>query len=144
MVNINELSEPSKSLKAAELEGNEVTMVIKNYIVKEFDEVDTKTGQTYKSKKPIFDFEDTDKTFVCNKTNRNAIAYAYGDEMDDWIGKPITLYPTMVQFGDKMVEAIRVRVVKAATGKPKFLKSKNTGHPFAPGNGDPLDDPIPF
>lgn len=137
MTSIDELSPPSNSLKAADLDGDEVTLTIKNYTVKEFTEEDRKTGDTYYVKKPIFSFEETDKTFVCNKTNREAIAYAYGKEMDEWIGKTVALYPTIVPFGDKKVEAIRVRVVKAS-GKPKaFLKNgPKDQHPFAPGNDD--------
>lgn len=145
MVSIDSFDAPSTSLKAGDLEGNEVTLTIKGYDAKEFDEKDQKTGRTYKAIKPIFSFEESEKTFVCNKTNRNAIAYAYGKEMDDWVGKQITLYPTMVEFGGNMVEAIRVRVVKQGTGKPKFLKNgPKDDHPFAPGNSTELDDKIEF
>jgi hypothetical protein len=134
MTTIDELSPPSNSLKAEDLEGEETTLVIKSYTVREFDQ--EKDGRHYTVKKPIFSFKDTDKTLVCNKTNMQAIAYAYGKEMDEWVGKPITLFPTMVPFGDKMVEAIRVRVVKQGKGKPKFVQSEN------PAAG--LDDEIPF
>lgn len=140
MTSIDELDSISNSLKAADLDGSEVTLKIKSYVIKEFDET-SRDGETYKAKKPIFSFEGTDKTFVCNKTNRNAIAYAYGKEMDDWIGKDITLFPTIVPFGDKQVEAIRVRVLKAnKAGKPKFL----TDHENPAHGMDDLDDTIPF
>ena len=140
MVNVNELSPPSTSLKAADLEGSEIELIIASYVIKEFDEVDKKTNETYQVRKPIFSFEETEKTFVCNKTNRSAIAYAYGDEMDEWIGKPITLYPTMVQFGSDMVEAIRVRVVKKGTAKkPSFVKKHDDRNP-----PPQLDDEVPF
>jgi hypothetical protein len=135
MTSIDELAPPSNTLKAADLDGSEVTLTIASYTVKEFDEVDKKTGDKYKVKKAILSFHETDKTFVANKTNRGSIAYAYGKEMDEWIDKPITLYPTMVQFGNEEVEAIRVRVTKPSAGKPKFLKAKG-GHPFAPENDD--------
>lgn len=136
MTSVDEFSPPSNSLKAEDLEGDEVTLKIKSYVGREFEQQDPKTGQKYMVKKPILSFDGTDKTLVCNKTNLRAIAYAYGKEMDDWIGKEITLFPTMVPFGDKMVEAIRVRVVKARAAKPKFVQSEN------PGEG--LDDEIPF
>ena len=94
-------------------------------------------------KKPILTFSGTDKTWAANKTNRTQIALAYGDEMDNWIGKTIILYPTKVSFGDKMVEATRVRTPVAPGGKPKFLKEDT--HPNAPGGGDDgLSDDIPF
>jgi len=138
MVNINDLSPPSNSLKAADLEGSEWEVTIASYVVKEFDQQDEKTGEQYKVKKPIFSFHETEKTLVCNKTNRDAIAYAYGDEMDDWIGKVIHLYPTMVPFGAKKVEAIRVRAVKAAAKPTRKLPQNGPkdNHPFAPGNDE--------
>jgi hypothetical protein len=146
MVNINELSAPSNSLKAADLEGAELELTIESYVVREFDQTDEKTGEQYKQKKPIFSFKGTDKTLVCNNTNREAIAYAYGPEMDDWVGKPITLYPTVVPFGHKNVEAIRVRVTKKATAKPKFLK--DGAKPYDKEKYDernpPPNDDIPF
>lgn len=140
MTSIDELSPPSSSLKAGDLEGNEVTLTIAGYKIQEFDEVDNKTGQTYKARKPIFSFQETEKTFVCNVTNRRAIAESYGKEMDEWIGKPITLFPTMVPFGDKMVEALRVRIMRPATGKPKFLKDGAQHSEINP----PFDDTVPF
>lgn len=137
MTSIDDLAPPSNSLKAADLDGSEVELTIASYEVKEFTEEDKKTGNTYTVRKPIFSFEETEKTFVCNKTNREAIAYVHGKEMDDWIGQKVTLYPTVVPFGDKMVEAIRVRVVKQGTSKPKFLKNgPKDEHPFAPGNDE--------
>ena len=126
MTSINELSPPSNTLKAAELEGSEVTLTMKSYVVREFDETDKKTGKKYQVKKPIFSFEETDKTFALNKTNRTAISYVYGDEMDNWIGKQIIIYPTMVPFGDEMVESIRVRVVLQGGGAPSFLKGSKS------------------
>jgi hypothetical protein len=134
-MNVNELSPPSNSLKAADLNGEEWEVTISGYTVKEFDQESQETGESYKVKKPIFTFHETEKTLVCNKTNRDAIAYAYGDEMDDWIGKVVFLYPTMVPFGNKKVEAIRVRAVKAT--KPK------TKPAFDERNPPPSDD-IPF
>jgi hypothetical protein len=141
MVNVNELSPPSNTLKAADLEGGEWELTIESYVVREFDQQDQKTGETYKQKKPIFSFHETEKTFVCNKTNRNAIAYVYGDEMDEWVGKKVILYGQLVDFGNKQVEGIRVRVPKPMT-KPggKKLPPAKGGHPFAPGN----DDEIPL
>lgn len=136
MTSIDEYSPPSNSLKAEDLEGEEVTLKIKSYVGQEFQQEDLKTGNKYTVKKPVISFEGTEKVLVCNKTNLRAIAYAYGKEMDDWIGKEITLFPTMVPFGDKMVEAIRVRVVNKNKGKPKFVQSEN------PAEG--LDDEVPF
>jgi flagellar basal body rod protein FlgC len=138
MSSIDELAPTSSSLKADDLDGDEVSLTIASYVVKEFDETDNKTGETYKRKKPIFSFEETEKTFVCNVTNARALAAAFGSrEMDDWVGKKITLFPTVTSFGDKTVPCIRVRVLKEKGGKPKFLKPSEN-----PAEG--LDDEIPF
>lgn len=150
MVSTDTFAPPSNTLKAADLDGNEVALTIAGYEAKEFEEKDQKTGRTYKRMKPILSFEETDKTFVCNKTNLNAIAYAYGKEMDEWVGKPITLYPTMVEFGGNMVEAIRVRVVKQGTSKkPAFMRDKDDPRTAydernPPPHGAALDDEVPF
>jgi hypothetical protein len=141
MASIDDFATPSNGLKAADLEGSEITLTIKSYEAKEFDEKG-RNGETYKALKPVFSFHETDKTFVMNKTNREAVAYAYGKEMDDWLDKEITLYPTIVPFGDKKVEAIRVRAVKQSAGAPSFLKSNPKV--AAQKAQAPLDDEIPF
>jgi hypothetical protein len=121
MVNVNELSPASNTLKAADFDGGEWELTIAGYTIREFDQTDSKTGDNYKQRKPIFSFQETDKTFVCNKTNRNAIASVYGPEMDNWVGKRIILFGQMVEFGGRQVEGIRVRVErpKKAPTDPK-------------------------
>jgi hypothetical protein len=45
-----------------------------------------------------------------NKTNGVVICELYGEEMNDWVGKKITLYEKDdVEFAGKLVSAIRVR-----------------------------------
>ena len=139
MASIDDFSTPSNSLKAADLEGAEITLTIKSYEGKEFTEK-TKDGREYQKMKPILSFDETDKTMVFNKTNLESVAYAYGKEMDDWIGKSITLYPTITDMGGKKVECIRVRASKQAAGTPKFLQGKAAQAPLA----KELDDAIPF
>lgn len=139
MTSIDELTTPSNTLKAADLEGSEISLVISSYEVRDFEQTG-RSGDTYIAKKPVLSFAGTEKKFVCNQTNMGAIAYVYGKEMDDWIGKEITLYPTMVSFGKEMVEAIRVRVVaKGNKTKPKFLKEKESDD-----GKDFHSDEIPF
>lgn len=140
MASIDDFSTPSNSLKASDLEGAEINLTIKSYEAKEFDEKG-KNGEEYKVLKPVFSFHETDKTFVMNKTNREAVAYVYGKEMDDWLDKPITLYPTIVDFGNKKVEAIRIRVTRQAAGTPKFLQGKAAQAPLS---AKQLDDTVPF
>lgn len=117
-----------KSLKAADLDGNDVTLTIMNAEAKEFDD----------GSKIIIEFQETEKTFICNKTNATRIASIYDKDYSVWHGKKITLYPDMVEFKGDQVEAIRVRITKQGSGgKPKFLKENADGK-------EPLDDEIPF
>lgn len=59
--------------------------------------------------RPILRFVKTDKGLILNKTNARTIGLALGNEMDNWIGKKITLYATTTEaFGD-IVPCVRVR-----------------------------------
>ncbi len=49
------------------------------------------------------------KPLVCNRTNASAIASLFGDDVQGWIGQPITLYRAMVDFAGRTTPAIRVR-----------------------------------
>lgn len=64
-----------------------------------------------KSKKPVVYMKGTDKGFAINSTNGKAIAGMYGNHVEQWIGKRITLYKSMTRNpdGGGEVECIRVR-----------------------------------
>lgn len=90
------------TLKAADLKGAEPTVIIESVEMKKFDN----------GSKLIISFQGKDKSLVCNKTNANRIAHAYGTNTNGWIGQKITLYTDMVDFQGSVVEAIRVRAKK--------------------------------
>ncbi len=106
---------PNLYLAAVDLHGKDADLTIRRVIV---EELKTKNGS---ERKPIMYFEETrakadrngtpdkEKRLVLNKTNATTIASMHGNEIDDWKGKRITLYPTQaLAFGD-MVDCIRVR-----------------------------------
>jgi hypothetical protein len=64
-----------------------------------------------KSKKPVVYMKGTEKGFAVNSTNGKAIASMYGNHVEGWIGKRITLYKSTTRNpnGDGDVECIRVR-----------------------------------
>ena len=95
---------PSDYLKAADLSGKTVRVVMSHIKMKLIGAGDDQEN------KPVLYFAGKDKGLVLNKTNANAIAAVYGDDSDNWEGAEVDLYPAMVQFKDKMVEAIRVKV----------------------------------
>lgn len=91
-------------LGAWDLQGRDVTVTID----------DVKAGQLTgeggkKAKKPIIRFRGKEKTFACNVTNAKTIASMYGNDTTKWIGRQITIYPAMTQFGGKEMECIRIR-----------------------------------
>ncbi len=65
------------------------------------------SGATYK---PVIYFYEG-KPLILNRVNWMAIEEAYGDESDDWVGKPIELYcDPDVTFDGNRVGGIRVRI----------------------------------
>ena len=119
---------PSKYLRAADLNDADHTVVMKNVEIEKIGDDD---------QKPVLYFAKGTKGLVLNKTNSKVIARAYGDEMDDWEGKSIVLYPAMVEFRGDMVEAIRVRLPKTKVAASPTFNENN------PPPAD-LDDEIPF
>lgn len=116
------------SLKAADLQGHEPTVIIASVEMKKFDS----------GNKLVITFEGKKKALVCNKTNANRIAYAFGTNTDNWIGQEVTLFTDLVDFQGKAVEAIRVRAKKPAAPAPTQRAAVTAGE------GDLPDDKIPF
>lgn len=90
---------PSNYIKASDLQGREVNVVIARAVMEKLGDDD----------KLVLYFQNRQKGMVCNKTNANRIALAYGDDTDDWIGREIVIYPDIVDFQGKAVEAIRAK-----------------------------------
>ena len=143
MVSINDQF-PSRFLKAADLKGQPVQLVIKDFGTEKMPDGNNKA---------CLYFRKTDKILVLNKTNANKIADIYGDETDEWIGKEVTLYPTTTEMQGREVEAIRVRINQMkAKLKSKSMKDELPDEPVSERNPPPpksapdddLDDEIPF
>ena len=62
-----------------------------------------------KAKKPIVKFVGKDKKLVLAVTNAKTIATLYGNEINNWIGKSVTLYPTVTSLKGQEVDCIRIR-----------------------------------
>ena len=85
-------------LKAEDLQGKSVPVIIESVEVKDFDD----------GKKLIIGFAGKDKQLVCNKTNASILEEVTGsDDTDDWIGKKAVLVTKKVEFQGKLVPAIR-------------------------------------
>lgn len=115
---------PSKYLKADDLKGRDVPVVIAGW---SFENIGTPP-----EKKLVLSFQGRDKTMVCNKVNASRIASLYGgDDFDDWIGKEIILTTEFVEFQGKTTKGVRVK----APTKPAAAQAKAKAD---------LDDEIPF
>lgn len=131
------------SLKAADLQGNEPTVIISGVEMKKFDN----------GNKLVITFEGKKKCLVCNKTNANRISMMYGTNTDLWVGNELVLYTDLVAYQGKEVEAIRVRVKRVApqpAAAPVRRSSADMGRDdFQPQGAAPrraaeMDDEIPF
>lgn len=120
---------PSKYLSAADLHDREVKLVIARI---EMEKIGRENDE-----KPVIYFTKAKKGLVCNKTNGKTIAAAYGDDTDQWEDREIVLFTMMVQFGDEMVDSIRVKIPKTASAPKPAPQTHDELNP-------PLDDDIPF
>jgi len=148
---------PSDYLKAADLQGGRYTMTISQVTIEKISETENK---------PVIHFHNTNKGMVLNKTNAMNLTILYGDETDNWIGKQIELFTTVVPFQGQNVQAIRLTAPPAQqaaapiqqttapapqpapAANPMASQPLPDGRPTAPpvsGMGGPLDDDeIPF
>lgn len=123
---------PSKYLSAGDLNGREIKLVIGRIEIE-------KIGRD-NDEKPVIYFTKARKGLVLNKTNAKVIAGAYGDDTDQWEDREIILFSMMVQFGDEMVDSIRVKIPKAAVAPKPAPQSHDE---LDPPPAD-LNDEIPF
>lgn len=125
---------PSKYLKASDLQGREVKVVMAN-VERE------KIGDDHK---PVLYFKGKDKGVVLNKTNAATIGDAYGDDTDDWYDQKIILFSVMVDFQGKVGPAIRMRVPTARDRKKEDPISTSPKRMTGGTSDQVMDDEIPF
>lgn len=94
---------PSNYVKSADLQGQSVNVTMRDVSVEDVSGDGTEA-------KPVLYFQGMTKGLVLNKTNAATIAGAYGEETDNWRGKPITLYPAITQFKGQNTDCIRIRI----------------------------------
>lgn len=117
-MNVNDFYQTeSKFLKAADLKKDgksiKVRLTIDRAEIVEFKDNTKKVGLFFKGR---------EKGLVLNKTNAQLVAEQHGQNMDDWNGKEIAIYPTTTDFGGERVECIRVEqyVPQAETNEVNF------------------------
>ena len=85
--------------------------------------------------KPVLSFRETKQKLVLNDTRGNALAEAFGDDADEWIGQRIVLSGGLTDFGGKKVGCLLVREAPPAPRQEK----PNAVPPEDDGGGD-----VPF
>ena len=118
-------------LKSADLMGKPIRVTISSFIME-----DVGTEQK-PERKPVIYFQGRAKGMVLNKTNSNMIAELFGPETDDWTGQIIELYVARVDFGGKLVDAIRVRAPSVGAA------AQPAAQPATKSQAE-MDDDIPF
>ena len=68
--------------------------------------------------KPVMYFVGKKRGMVINTTNRDNIVPHYGDETDDWCGKPLVLFTEDTHYGGKPCLGLRLRVPPAEPAQP--------------------------
>lgn len=127
-MNVNEVF-PSNYLKAADLQGREIPVMIDRVEMESF-------GQDQKA---IVYFRGKQKGVVLNKTNAMNIAGAYGDDTDGWVNQPVVLFSVYTDFQGKSVKAIRIRPGTVAVGQTRAAPPPPTDP-----RGPDLNDEVPF
>lgn len=97
-------------------EGKDLTLTIKRVLGGELTAVGGR-----KSKKPIVHFDGDYKPLICNKTNGKTIASLYGNAIEGWKGKRVTLFVSSTRDpnGGGETACIRIRP-KVPSGAPSM------------------------
>lgn len=94
---------PSKYVRAADLNGKDVTLTIVKAAMQEMGH------GAEKETKLVLSFAKASKSLICNRTIAMTIAKLHGMDTDDWINKRVTIYPTRIRAFGQVHEVIRVR-----------------------------------
>lgn len=124
---------PSQYIKAADLHGKRVRVVMSHVNIEE-------VGGEHK---PVLYFQGKDRGMVLNKTNANNIANMFGFDTDHWTGNSLELFEAMVDFQGRTVAAIRVQPIRQQQTAPASQPPTNSQRAMQQDTGRP-DDEVPF
>jgi len=100
--------------------GEDVTVTI-DYVVREMI-----TGTGGKKEECTVAHLQGVKPFILNATNSKTIAKLYGPYIEDWAGKPITLFASTAKLAGDTVECLRIRPKVAVRTKPEISDDRLT------------------
>jgi len=90
---------PSKYVKAADLQGQTLEVVIKSVVMEDVGDGDVK---------PVMYLEGYAKGMILNKTKAETIKRMYGNDTDYWTSRQITIRPDVTNYKGDMVDCIVV------------------------------------
>lgn len=64
------------------------------------------------------------KPFILNSTNQKSIAKLYGPFIEDWAGKPITLFSSTTKLAGDTVECLRIRPTVVQRQPPRITDER--------------------
>ena len=138
---------PSKYLKASDLHGEPLTVVIDAAPYEELTALDGK-----KESKVVLYFKGMKKCFPLNVTNFDSVVEVTGQEdSDGFPGHTLELFPWKTEMHGKMKDCIRIRApeqpelsASAAATTPSKRAKRATVAAKPPRQDDDMDDDIPF
>ncbi len=133
----------SKFLYAHDLKGRDCAVTIKAVKAVKLHSVDKDKPE---QKKPAIWFVEShdDRALVLCKTNARIIAGMFGNDVDDWVGKRIVLFPARVEAFGSVVDAIRIRPTAPAKNVKSgaFVEVPHIAPPEAPDQAE-VNEPAP-
>lgn len=85
-------------------EGKDVTVTITKVVGGQLTGVGGR-----KTRKPVIYMKGTEKGLALNATNSKTIAGMYGNHVEEWAGKRVTLFKSTTTFGSEQMECVRIR-----------------------------------
>ena len=128
---------PGQWLKASDLQGRRIQVVIDHVKIEDV------SGDM----KPVAYFKGKDRGLALNKTNATSIWGLTGtDEMDNWGGTALTLYPSKTDYQGKRVDCIRIDPPDAVQrgAQQRQPQSPPPPPPVEQEAGELSDDDVPF
>lgn len=137
-------------LKAGLLKSKPRTLTISRVFVETLADDASKTGEKNRG---IICFKETERQLCINRTNGESLKAMFGNKVQEWVGKQITLIPEMTKFGREDVEAVRISgspnlshsievEIKMPKRKPMKRQLVPTGKQTSPDPSSPVDTPV--
>lgn len=99
---------PSNFISAGDLDGKELRLTIER--VEDKNKVKREDGTPID--RIVIYFKGTPRGFVAGKTSARTIRLEHGNDMENWVGKQITIYPTTTKIAKAWAEKSGVPVLE--------------------------------